>query len=81
MRTGFEGNKIINNILIFLIEMKMKMKKTYSQPSIATVTMENPLMDKTFSGNAGSGTSNTGGGAIGDAKRNNFIFDDEEEEK
>ena len=59
----------------------MEKEKNYAQPSITTVTMENPLMDKTFSGNAGSGTSNTGGGAIGDAKRNNFIFDDEEEEK
>jgi hypothetical protein len=78
MKTSFEGNKIINNILIFLIERKMKMenKKKYSQPSMTTVAMESELM--TIGGSHVSGDNN---GQVGDAKRNNFIFDDEEEEK
>jgi hypothetical protein len=76
MRTGFERNKIINNILILLTERKMKMEKTYSQPSMTTVAMESELM--TIGGSHVSGDNN---GQVGDAKRNNFIFDDEEEEK
>jgi hypothetical protein len=51
-------------------------EKMYSQPSTTMVAMESELM--TIGGSHVSGGSN---GQVGDAKRNNFIFDDEEEEK
>lgn len=51
------------------------MKKLYERPSMTTVAMESELM--TIGGSQNPGSNN---GQAGDAKGNNFIFDEEEEE-
>ena len=60
--------------------MKKENKLDYDSPSIQTIIMEQ-LMQTTFSGQHNPGSSNTGGGAIGDAKGNNFFFDEEENDE
>jgi hypothetical protein len=48
----------------------------YERPTIMVVVSEPFMEDTTLSGNAGTGTNN---GPTGDAKVNNFVFDDEED--
>jgi hypothetical protein len=50
-------------------------KRKYERPSVTTVVVGNELLT-TISGQHNPGTNN---GPGGDAKENNFYFDDEEE--
>lgn len=56
---------------------KEKRQKNYEHPSVYTIKMEK-LMETTLSGQHTPGTNN---GTVGDAKGNNFFYDDDEEEK
>jgi hypothetical protein len=53
----------------------------YERPTIMVVVSEPFMEDTTLSGNAGGGSNNNPDPThpIGDAKVNNFVFDDEED--
>ena len=58
----------------------MNKKEHYMQPSMTAIAIENELM-QTLSGdhNPGSNNNPNPGTPVGDAKGNNFFFDDEED--